>query len=71
MYTVAESDLYAGFLNDHIHFLIHDHSAVFSRTDEVIEQERNIVAFVDIYAHGYIVHRSRAAGYLPREDNKR
>lgn len=41
----------AGFLQDHVHRLGDDDSAVFGRTDEVIDENVYVMAFVDVYTH--------------------
>jgi hypothetical protein len=48
---VTKGDVLADFLHDHVHFLGDDRSSVLGRTDEVVDQNADVVTFVDIGAH--------------------
>ena len=40
-----------GLLQDHVHWFGDDDSPIFSRADEVIYENADIMAFVDVYTH--------------------
>ena len=48
---VTIGDILAYLFHDHVHFLGQHNSPVFGRTDEMIDENTDIVSFVDIYAH--------------------
>ena len=61
MDVVSLGDLKAGLLDRFINLLRDDYSTVLRRTDDMINDTANIVAFVQIKAHARIIHRPQQA----------
>src|SRR3989338_6435255 len=73
MDLVPIGESYTRLFQNHVHFLGHHYLAIFGRTDEVIDENADIVTFVDVDAHALsIYHPRQAAGnYTLREIKKR
>src|SRR3989338_892368 len=69
MDLVPIGESYTRLFQNHVHFLGHHYLAIFGRTDEVIDENADIVTFVDVDAHALsIYHPRQAAGnYTLRE----
>src|SRR3989338_3552561 len=72
MDLVPIGESYTRLFQNHVHFLGHHYLAIFGRTDEVIDENADIVTFVDVDAHALsIYHPRQAAGnYTLREIKK-
>ena len=59
---ITFGDFFADFLELSVYCFREDHSTILGRTDEVVEQHRNIMAFVEEFTHIPIILTQQAAG---------